>query len=339
MDISTHYLGLALRNPLVASASPLTSTVRDIGRLADSGVGAVVLHSLFEEQVNREQLRDLMIVETHEDAFGEALSYFPSPKTSHPGGANRYLRLIEKAVSSVDVPVIASLNGSTQGGWSTFAHAMQEAGAAAIELNIYFVPGNPHTTGREVEDRHVEILQQVKAQVSIPVAVKLSPHFSSPGEMALRLDRAGANGLVLFNRFLQPDVDPESLTVSPGFALSTPAEAPLARAWIAILHGHVTGSLAATTGVETGSDVAAYLLAGADVVMTTSALLRHGPEHAVVLLDGLTEWMTRKGFVSLDEVRGRLSVPREVDQTAYERAGYVAALEHARATYGAVAGD
>lgn len=178
MDLSTHYLGLALRNPLVASASPLTSTVRDIKRLAGSGVGAVVLHSLFEEQVHRQQLHDLMIVETHEDAFGEALSYFPSTAGSQPGGANRYLRLIEQAVPAVDVPVIASLNGSTPGGWPSFAHAMQEAGAAAIELNIYFVPGDPHTTGREVEDRHVEILQQVKAQVSVPVAVKLSPHFS-----------------------------------------------------------------------------------------------------------------------------------------------------------------
>ncbi len=337
MDISTHYLGLALRNPLVASASPLTASVRDIGRLADSGIGAVVLHSLFEEQVNREQVRDLMITESHEDAFGEAMTYFPSTSAEHPGGTSRYLRLIERSVAAVDVPIIASLNGSTPGGWPTIAHAMQEAGAAAIELNIYFVPGDPHTSGREVEDRHVEILQQVKAQVSIPVAVKLSPHFSSPGEMALRLDAAGAAGLVLFNRFLQPDVDPEKLTVSAGWALSTPTEASLARTWIAILHGHMAGSLAATTGVETSADVAAYLLAGADVVMTTSSLLRHGPEHATVLLDGLTEWMTRKGFDNLDKVRGRLSVPREVDKTAYERAGYVAALEHARETYGGVA--
>ncbi len=338
MDLSTHYLGLALRNPLVASASPLTSTLPNLGRLADAGVGAVVLHSLFEEQVHREQLHDLQIMETHEDSFGEALTYFPST-ASHPGGTTRYLRLIERAVAAVDVPVIASLNGSTPGGWPSFAHAMQEAGAAAIELNIYFVPGDPHTTGREVEDRHVEILHQVKDQVSVPVAVKLSPYFSSPGEMALRLDQAGADGLVLFNRFLQPDVDPERLTVSAGWSLSTPDEASLRRTWIAILHGHVAGSLAATTGVETAGDVAAYLLAGADVVMTTSALLRHGPGHAAVLLEGLTDWMTRKRFDSVEEFRGRLAVPREVDQTAYERAGYLSALEQARATYGAVAGD
>ncbi len=338
MDLTTRYLGLALRNPLVASASPLTSTVRDVRRLADAGIAAVVLPSLFEEQVHREQLRDLQLVEAHEHAFSEATTYFPSTTASQPGGANRYVRLVERAVAAVDVPVIASLNGSTPGGWPLFAHAMQEAGAAAIELNIYFLPGDPHTTGREVEDRHVEILERVLAHVSIPVAVKISPHFSSPGEMAVRLDRTGAQGLVLFNRFLQPDVDPERMTVSPGFALSTPAEAPLARTWIAILHGQVGCSLAASTGVETAADVAAYLLAGADVVMTTSSLLRHGPEHASALLDGLTQWLARKGLGGVDEARGRLSVPREVDRTAYERAGYVAALEHARETYGGVAG-
>ena len=338
MDLSTHYLGLPLRNPLVASASPLTSTVRDMRRLADAGVAAVVLPSLFEEQVHREQLRDLLLVEAHEHAFSEATTYFPSTTASQPGGANRYVRLSSSAVAAVDVPVIASLNGSTPGGWPSFAYAMQEAGAAAIELNVYFVPGDPHTTGRQVEDRHVEILERVLAHVSIPVAVKLSPHFSSPGEMALRLDRAGAHGLVLFNRFLQPDVDPESVTVRPGFALSTPAEAPLARTWIAILHGHVR---VLPRRVDRGGD-----RRGRGGVRPrgrrrrddgTSALLRHGPEHAAVLLDGLTDWLARKGFAGVGEARGWLSVPRAVDQTAYERAGYVAALEHARETYGGIA--
>ena len=211
---------------------------------------------------------------------------------------------------------------------------MEDAGAAALELNIYFVPGDPRTSGRAVEDRHVEILRQVKAAVSIPVAVKLSPHFSSTGEMALRLDEAGADGLVLFNRFLHPDVDPETLVVTPGVGLSTPEEARLARSWIAILSGQVRASLAATTGVESARDVAAYLLAGADVVMTASALLRHGLGHAEVLLDGLTEWLKRKGFDSVREARARLAVPAGVDPDVYQRAGYVAALNAARRIYG-----
>ena len=343
MDLSTRYLGLALRNPVVASASPLSQGVDRVRALADAGVGAVVMYSLFEEEVHREQLRDLALTEAHEDVFGEALSYFPSvpaadSATSVPaadtGGATRYLRLLEQCAAAVDVPVIASLNGSTAGGWGAFARSMEDAGAAAVELNVYLVPGDPHTSGRAVEDRHVEVLQQVKDVVTVPVAVKLSPHFSSTGEMAMRLDRAGADGLVLFNRFLQPDVDPEALSVTAGVTLSSPEEARLPRTWIAILRGHVTTSLAATTGVDQAKDVASYLLAGADVVMTASALLRHGVGHTAVLLAGLEDWMRRKGFATPEEFRGLLAVPVGVDQTEYERSGYVLALEHARRTYG-----
>ena len=334
MDLTTRYLGLALRNPLIASASPLSARVDGVQALVDAGVGAVVLFSLFEEEVHREQLRDLHLTETHEDAFGEALSYFPTSSTAEPGAGHRYLKHVQRCAAAVDVPVIASLNGSTSGGWVRFARAIEDVGAAAIELNIYAVPGDPHTPGRDVEKRHVEILEGVKQSVGIPVAVKLSPHFSSVGEVALRLDRAGADGLVLFNRFLHPDVDPETLTVEPGVTLSVPHEARLPRAWIAILHGHVTGSLAATTGVDSAGDVAAYLLAGADVVMTASALLRHGVGHATTLLDGLEAWMQRKQLTSLDAVRGRLAVPVDTDATAYERAGYVAALERGRVQYG-----
>ncbi len=333
-DLSTSYLGLALRNPLVASASPLSQGVDRVRALAGSGLGAVVLYSLFEEQVNREQLHDLMVTEVHENSFGEAQTWFPSVPTAEPGGATRYLRLLEQSARAVDVPVIGSLNGSSPGGWAGFARSMQDAGAAAVELNVYLVPGDPHTSGRDVEDRHVEILHQVKDAVSVPVAVKLSPHFSSTGEMAMRLDRAGADGLVLFNRFLQPDVDPETLTVTTEVSLSSPGEARLPRTWIAILSGHVTASLAATTGVEGPLDVASYLLVGADVVMTASALLRHGLGHVEVLLTGLEDWMGRKGFSSVEELRGLLAVPVGVDQTAYERAGYVSALEKARSTYG-----
>ena len=229
----------------------------------------------------------------------------------------------------VDVPVIASLNGSTPTGWGDHAHAFQEAGAAAIELNIYLVPDDPRTSGRDVEQRHVEILRQVKAAVSIPVAVKLSPQFSSIGEMALRLDHAGADALVLFNRFLVPDIDAEQLSIVPSVDLSTRGDGRLPRAWIALLHGRVTASLAATTGVELPVDVAAYLLAGASVVMTTSALLRHGPGYAAELLDGLAAWMTRKGFERLDHVRGALAEFRLGERSGRRREGYVAAMRAA----------
>lgn len=335
VDLATSYLGLPLRNPLVASPSPATNTVDRVKALAGAGVGAVVLPSLYEEQVIAEELYELEVTEPFEDAHGEAQGYFPVlPESALPGATSRYLGLVEEAVRAVDIPVIASLNGASLGGWTDFARQIEAAGAAALELNIYFVPGDAHTSGRTVEDRHVEILRQVKSVVSLPVAVKLSPHFSSTGEMALRLDEAGADGLVLFNRFLHPDVDPEALVVTPGAGLSTPEEARLARSWIAILAGQVRASLAATTGVEDAGDVAAYLLAGADVVMTASALLRHGLGHAEVLLDGLTEWMRRKGFGSVSQARARLAVPADVDASAYERAGYVAALDAARRIYG-----
>jgi dihydroorotate dehydrogenase (fumarate) len=328
MDLSTRYLGLALRNPLVASASPLSNTADGVRRLADSGVGAVVLYSLFEEQLRREAAVNAALADAGTESFAESLSYFPAAADASPG-PRRYLSLLERAAATVDIPVIASLNGVTTGGWTDYASALEQAGAAAIELNIYYLPGDPLLEAREVEQRHVEILTTVKAVVSVPVAVKLSPYFSSTGEMAQRLDRAGADGLVLFNRFLQPDIDPETLTVTAKFGLSSAAEGRLPRAWIALLAGRVRASLAATTGVETAADVAKYLLAGADVVMTASALLRHGPAYAGVLLDELEDWMTRKGFGTVAEFRGVLSVPAGTDQAAWERAGYVTALQAA----------
>ena len=333
MDLSTRYLGLALRNPLVASASPLSNTADGVRRLADSGVGAVVLYSLFEEQVRQEAAADAALADAGTESFAESLSYFPAAADASPG-PRRYLSLLERAAAAVDIPVIASLNGVTTGGWTDYASALEQAGAAAIELNIYNLPGDPLFPARDVEQRHVEILTTVKAVVSVPVAVKLSPYFSSTGEMAQRLDRAGADGLVLFNRFLQPDIDPETLTVTARFGLSSAAEGRLPRAWIALLAGRVRASLAATTGVETAADVAKYLLAGADVVMTASALLRHGPAYAGVLLDDLSDWMKRKGFGTAAELRGVLSVPAGTDQAAYERAGYVTALAAANAHNG-----
>jgi dihydroorotate dehydrogenase (fumarate) len=327
-DLATRYLGLELRNPVVASASPLSNTADGVRRLADGGAGAVVLFSLFEEQLRQAAARDAAAAEAGTDSFAESLSYFP-PAATGDGSPRRYLSLLERAAAAVDVPVIASLNGSTTGGWTDYASALQDAGAAAIELNIYHSPDGPVLTGREVEQRHVEILTTVKAVVSVPVAVKLSPYFSSTGEMARRLDQAGADGLVLFNRFLQPDIDPETLTVTVRPELSTRAEGRLPRSWIALLAGRVRASLAATTGVEDATDVARYLLAGADVIMTASALLRHGPGYAGVLLEELSAWMARKGFRTVDEVRGLLAVPAGTDEAGYERAGYVTALQAA----------
>ncbi len=333
-NLSTRYLGLSLRNPLVASASPLSLTVDGVRRLADAGVGAVVLYSLFEEQVLREAAQNAQLVDAGTESFAESLSYFPAV-ADEERGPHRYLSLVERASSAVDVPVIGSLNGVTPGGWVDYARAIQDAGAAAIELNIYYLPGDPRVSGRDVEQRHVDVLARVKDAVTIPVAVKLSPYFSSTGEMALRLDEAGADGLVLFNRFLQPEIDPDRLAVVPQVGLSSPAEARLPRTWIALLRGRVRASLAATTGVDTAADVAKYLLAGADVVMTASALLRHGAAHAAVLLDGLSDWMKGKGFEDVDELRGMLAVPPGTDEDSYERSGYVTAVHEANsALYG-----
>ena len=326
-DLSTTYMWLSLRNPLVASASPLSRTVDGVRALVAGGVGAVVLHSLFEEQLLEEAAANEALVEAGTESFAESLSYFP-PATGE-GGPRQYLSLLERASAAVDVPVIGSLNGVTPGGWTEYARAMQDAGAAAIELNVYYIPGEPFSSGRDVEQRYVDILERVRSAVTVPVAIKLGPYFSSFGELALRLDAAGVSALVLFNRFLQPEINLDKLTVEPHVGLSVPAESRLARTWIGLLHGRVKASLAATTGVAAPADLAKYLLAGADVVMIASALLRQGPEYASVLLDGLSEWMVRKEFETLQDVRGLLAVPLGIDTAAYERAGYSSAVRDA----------
>ena len=332
MDLSTNYLGLTLSNPLVASAGPLSGTLHGVQQLADAGVGAIVLPSLFEEQVRREAERDAQLAEAGTENFAESLGGLPD--TAGEDGPRRYLHLLGQASAAAGVPVIGSLNGVTAGGWTDYATAMQDAGAAAIELNVYYLPADPRMPARDVEQRYVNILTTVKAAVGIPVAVKLGPFFSSAGEMAARLDRAGADGLVVFNRFMQTDIDPETLTVSTGLQLSSPAEAALPRSWIARLRGLVGASLAASTGVETAADVAAYLLAGADVVMTTSSLLRHGQAHAAVLIDELGQWLKRKGFSTVGEARGLLAVTAGGHGSAFERAGYLTAIEEGTRTYG-----
>ena len=330
MNLATSYLGLDLRNPLVASAGPMTQTADRVKRLAEAGVGAVVLPSLFEEQIRAEADRDELLAEVGTDSFVEATSYLIDPDASV--WPRQYLDLIGRASGS-GVPVIASLNGSTPGGWTDYARAMQDAGAVAIELNIYYLPGDPLIASHDAEQRYINILTAVKSVVSVPVAVKLTPYFSSFGDMALRLEKAGADGLVLFNRFMQTDIDPDTFTVSTGFKLSSPAEATLSRSWIARLRGQLRSSLAASTGVETADDVAAYLLAGADVVMTTSALLRHGPGHVAALLDGLTAWMDRKGIGSVDEIRGLLAPGADTPQPGFGRYGYLRAVEQATRAY------
>ena len=332
--LATKYLGLDLRCPLVASAGPLSQTVDGIKALADTGLGAVVMYSLFEEQIRRDEARSISMLEDMENSFAESLSYFPTlPGSADVGVTSKYLRLLEDAASAIDIPLVASLNGASHGGWTDTARRMQDAGAAALELNIYFVPGDLEVPGGAVEQRHLDILAAVKGTVEIPVAVKLSPYFSSVGNLCVLLDQAGADGLVMFNRFLQPDVDIERLQMAPDVALSSPFEARLPRTWIAVLHGKVQASLAGTSGVETAEDVVKYLLAGADVVMTTSALVRHGRDHARKLIAGLENYLERKQL-TLGQVRGMLAVPAEASASEYERAGYVATLERAKERYG-----
>jgi dihydroorotate dehydrogenase (fumarate) len=327
VDLSSRYMGLRLRNPLVASASPLSHTVDGVRRLADGGVGAVVLHSLFEEELLCEAERQTALAEAANDIFAEALSYFPELPGAE-AGPRYYLNLLERSAAAVGVPVIGSVNGATTGGWTGYAAQMEQAGAAAVELNLYGAP-RPDVAGRDLEQLHVDIVGLVKSAVSVPVAVKLSPFYSSVGEMAQRFSDAGADALVLFNRFLHSDLDPEALETEPGFGLSRPAEGRLPRTWVALLRPRLRVSLAASTGVETFEDVAKYLLAGADVVMVASALLRHGPGHAQVLLDGLSAWMSRKGFDDLEPVRGLLAAPSGLGQGGNERERYVEALRAA----------
>lgn len=326
IDLKTRYLGLSLNSPIIAGAGPLTGKLDNIRRFEDLGAGAVVLPSLFEEQIQQEQQLIDRLATTGADSYAEALTYFPAPE-AYGIGPTDYLKTIHHAAEAVDIPVVASLNGFTDEGWVQYARQMEQAGAAAIELNIYFIPAGPEVSGRDVENRYIRILRAVKAAVKIPVAVKLSPYFSAMGHMATLLVEAGADGLVLFNRFYEPDIDLTQLTLLPNLELSRPAEIRLPLLWIGVLSGRIEASLAASTGVETSDEVIKYLLAGADVVMTTSALLKHGPWHMNVLLDGLKSWLAARDLNSLDSVRGRMSQRNIVDKTAFARANYIRVLQ------------
>ncbi|MCB6179751.1 dihydroorotate dehydrogenase-like protein [Rhodobacter sp. Har01] len=326
MDLTTRYLGLTLPSPIVASASPLNARLETLKALQGYGAGAVVLPSVFEEQFWHEQHILDQLIGNGAESFGEAQSFFPAQAAFTTDSGNQ-VALAEKAAATLEIPVIASLNGTTDSGWTDLARDFQDAGVAAIELNVFLLPTDLTVPGAEVEQRTLDVVAAVCDTVQIPVAVKIGPYFSAPGHMAQRIVAAGAAGVVLFNRFYQPDIDPATLSVVPSLDLSTHAEMRLPLLWIGVLAGRTKGSLAATTGVEGPEDVVRYLLAGADVAMTTSALLRHGPGHMAVLVQGLKDWLAARGLTSPDAVRGRLSHGALADPEAYERANYIKVMQ------------
>jgi len=325
VDLRTRYLGLDLAHPIVASASPLTGSVESLKRLQDAGIAAVVLPSLFEEQIEHEEMAAHNLMMYGAELSPEAQGFFPEMQYST--GPDKYLQLISDAKKALRVPVIASLNGHTPGGWTSIAHKFQEAGADAIELNVYFLAASIDDTSAEVEARYVELVESVTRQVSIPVGVKVAPYFSAMANMAARLARAGARGLVLFNRFLQPDILLEDLEVAPHLVLSTSDELRLALRWIAILRGRVDVSLAATGGAHTPDDVLKLLLAGADCVMLASSLLTKGPNHVGTLVRGIEAWMREREYSSVVQLKGSLSQESCPDPDAFERANYMKALK------------
>jgi dihydroorotate dehydrogenase (fumarate) len=326
MDLRTTYLNLPLRTPLVVSAcGPLSEDIDNIKRMEDAGASAVVLYSLFEEQL-RQETRDLdHFLNQGTDSFAEALSYFPEPPQFHLGPEG-YLNHIHKAKQLVDIPIIASLNGSTSGGWIDFAMQIQQAGADALELNVYHIPTDRNLSGAAIEQTYIDIVKAVKSVVTIPVAIKLSPFFSNTTNMAKRLDDAGANALVLFNRFYQPDIDLEELEVRPSIILSTPQALRLPMRWVAILFGRVDADLAATSGIHHAPDVLKMLMAGADVTMLCSTLLARGIGHIRVIEREMSIWMEEHWYDSVEQLKGSLSQMRCSDPSTFERAQYLRAL-------------
>ena len=326
MDLRTTYLNLQLRTPLVVSAcGPLSEDVGNIKRMEDAGASAVVLYSLFEEQLRLETQELNHHLTAGTESFPEALTYFPEPDQFNLG-PEEYLKHIHDAKEAVDIPIIASLNGTTVGGWTDFARQIQLAGADALELNIYYIPTSLNLSGAEVEQTYVDIVQAVRAAVTIPVAVKLSPFFSNAANIAKRLDAAGANGLVLFNRFYQPDIDLEELAVKPSIILSTPQAMRLPMRWIAILFGRINADLAATSGIHTAGDVAKMLMAGADVTMLCSVLLAKGIGQIGAIERELTQWLEEHWYDSVHQMKGSMSQMRCPDPSSFERAQYMRAL-------------
>lgn len=326
MDLSTTYLGLKLPHPLMPGASPLVDDMDKVRELEDAGAAAIVMHSLFEEQITREEWFHFRATEMYRESFAEALSYFPRNE-NFALGPDDYLEHLGRIKRAVKVPVIASLNGTSPGGWLDYARLIEQAGADALELNVYMIPARPDEPASAIEDRVIEMIRLVKAAVHLPVAVKLSPFYTSLGHFARRLDEAGADGLLLFNRFYQPDLDPENLEVLRTLALSTSAELPLRLRWVGLLSRRVKASLAVTGGVHTHLDVLKAIMAGADAVQVVSALLRRGPAFLKVLRAELALWMETQGYSSLSDLQGSLALHSCPDPGAYERANYMLVLQ------------
>ena len=326
MDLTTKYMGLKLKNPIVPSASPLSQSINSVKAMEDAGAAAVVVYSLFEEQITHEsgELDHYLTIGT--ESFAEALSYFPEQDKFHLG-PDQYLEHIAKLKKAVDIPIIGSLNGVSTGGWIKYAKNIEQAGADALELNIYYVAANQNIDGLEVEKMYVDILKEIKKNVNIPVAIKLSPFFTSMSNMARKLDNAGADALVLFNRFYQPDFDLDKLEVVPNLLLSTNWEMRLPLRWIAILHGNVKASLGATTGIHNHTDVLKMMMAGADVAMMASELLLHGIGRITQILDGIKKWMEEKEYDSIDLMKGSMSQKKIIEPAAFERANYMKTLQ------------
>ncbi len=324
-DLRTSYMGLELANPLVAAASPLTGTLGGLLALEEAGVGAVVLQSLFEEQIEHHELAVNSILETANDSFPEVHNFFPG-LDDYNTGPESYLQLVEDAKAKLTIPIIGSLNGISIGGWTRYARLIEEAGADALELNIYFVAADVRTSSAEVEARYVDLVGEVASSISIPLAVKVGPYFSSLANMARRLSIAGAQGLVLFNRFLYPDISLHKMKVVPTLHLSSSEESLMTLRWVAILSGQIPVSLAASSGIHSAQDVVKLLLAGADVTMMASALLRRGPGHVRAVTTGLCTWMDEHEYLSVREMKGSMSQTSSPAPSEFERANYMRSL-------------
>jgi dihydroorotate dehydrogenase (fumarate) len=325
IDLTTTYMGLLLRSPIVASASPLCDSIENIRRFEESGVAAVVLPSLFEEQLELESQAVHTDLSRGTESFPESVNYFPDLH-NYNLGPDAYLELIQKAKRGVSIPVIASLNGTSPGGWIHYAKLIEQAGASALELNIYDIVAEAHHRGSKVEEDYCHLVSQVKRSVRIPVAVKVSPFFTAMANMAKRLDDAGADALVLFNRFYQPDIDIDALEIVPSLTLSQSQELPLRLHWVAILYGSVSSDLAVTGGVHTGRDVLKAMMAGAHVAMMTSAFFQNGIRHANVVLHEMCRWMEEHEYESVREMRGSMSRRSVANPSAFDRANYIRVL-------------